>query len=523
MRIEPSANVGRPARRRLARPAWLALSALALIAVVALGAQKYRRAPGFAGKLPKFLVGATASQDRQAPGFEGKVVPEPPNQGRPWTAPETKLPKFLVGATASLFEQGVADPRGCEYRQVEIGNGLIIQARGFVLPERADAPGRFAVCWDGLVYPAVTVGDPADLDRDVNDLAVNLKRTREAGESNRFGRGVSWGFPRERQSYYSTAGVDDHSPIKLCLLLRLGRADLAEALFASGTTWTPGPRARDLTDYKISYLTLAVDWAGTAFGKLIGAHARGDDVIALDAARRLARFRDLASARADAMGFIQVDGLNRIGGGPAPRFDFLTQLDDLLRDQERRAKLPPRGPIPRKGGDPSARIAALIRDLDQIDEQQMMSPGAAHPGRSPLVRDLVDEGDPAVAPLLDVLESDDRLTRSVSNGRGSSIKRFVHPVHEAAFDALTRILKTGEFANRRFYGWKTADPAARKALADSIRRFWEKTRSVPLVERWYRTLLDDSAGPPRWLEAAGGSWRWTSRRACLTPSPAPGR
>ena len=80
--------------------------------------------------------------------------------------------------------------------------------------------------------------------------------------------------------------------------------------------------------------------------------------------------------------------------------------------------MPPRGPIPKKGGDPSARIAALIRDLDQIDERQMMSPGAAHPGNSPLVHDLIAEGDPAVAPLLEVLESDNRLTRSVSNGRG---------------------------------------------------------------------------------------------------------
>ena len=66
------------------------------------------------------------------------------------------------------------------------------------------------------------------------------------------------------------------------------------------------------------------------------------------------------------------------------------------------------------------------------------------------------------------------------------------------------ILQTREFDNQRFYGWSTADPAARKALAGSIRQFWEKTRSVPLAERWYRTLLDDSAGPARWLEAAAG-------------------
>ena len=52
-------------------------------------------------------------------------------------------------------------------------------------------------------------------------------------------------------------------------------------------------------------------------------------------------------------------------------------------------------------------------------------------------------GDPAVAPLLEVLESDNRLTRSVSNGRGISLQHFVHPVYEAAFAALIGILKTG--------------------------------------------------------------------------------
>ena len=92
----------------------------------------------------------------------------------------------------------MADPRGCEYRQVEIGYGSIMKAHGFVLPERADTPGRFVVCWDGLVYPALTVGDPADLDRDINDLAADLKRTREAGKPNRFDQRVLWDFRQAR-------------------------------------------------------------------------------------------------------------------------------------------------------------------------------------------------------------------------------------------------------------------------------------------------------------------------------------
>ena len=270
----------------------------------------------------------------------------------------------------------MADPRGCEYRQVEIGTNSIVNARGFVLPERADTPGRFVVCWDGLIYPAVTVGEPADLDRDIKDLAAHLKRTREAGPSNRFMPGGLLGLPRGRARITTgVAGVDNQSPIKICLLLRLGRADLAEALFAAGTTWTPKPRTRDLTNYGMSYLTLAGDWAGSAFERLIGAHVRGDDAIALDLARRLAKFRDLASAKAEALGFPLAGSAEPRRHRARPRFYFLSQLDDLLRDQERRAKLPARGPIPKKGGDPSARIAALIRDLDQIDEHQMGGPG----------------------------------------------------------------------------------------------------------------------------------------------------
>jgi hypothetical protein len=466
-------------------------------------------------------VGWAAPQEyRRAPKFEGNMIPEPPSQGEPWTAPPTKLPKFLVGATGSLFEQGVADPRGCEYRQVEIGRGSIQKAHGFVLPQLAGAPGRFVVWWDGLVYPALTVGEPADLDRDINDLASRLKQMRDAAKTSQYDQGVDWSFPSDGQGFPARGNLEDRSPIKLCLLLRLGRADLAEVLFAAGTSWIPEPRARDLTDYQISYVTLATGWAATAYKRLVDAHERGEDAIALDTARKLARFRDLATAKADAMGFPLPQGQNRFGGGPPSRFYFLNQLDLLLGDQERRAKMPPRGPIPKKGGDPALRIAALIRDLDQIDQRQMSSPGGANPGSSGLVQDLIDMGDPAVAPLLEVLESDNRLTRSVSNSRNMrSPECLIHPVHEAAFAALTGILRTAEFNDWHMQGWRTAEPAARKAIAGAIRQFWEKNRSVALVDRWYRTLLDDSAGTTRWLEAAGGIVTPVAGEGARLPKP----
>ena len=53
------------------------------------------------------------------------------------------------------------------------------------------------------------------------------------------------------------------------------------------------------------------------------------------------------------MGFPRPDRSDASSNGAIPRFYFLSQLDDVLHDQERRANMPARGPIPAKGGDPS--------------------------------------------------------------------------------------------------------------------------------------------------------------------------
>ena len=78
------------------------------------------------------------------------------------------------------------------------------------------------------------------------------------------------------------------------------------------------------------------------------------------------------------------------------------------------------------------------------------------------------------------------------------------PVIEAVYAALQRLLKTERFMDDMsdYTEMKTAE--GRKRLAGAARALWEKNRAVPLVERWYRTLADDSAGPARWLEAATG-------------------
>ena len=133
----------------------------------------------------------------------------------------------------------------------------------------------------------------------------------------------------------------------------------------------------------------------------------------------------------------------------------------------------------------------MIRDLDQIASRQhgalRQQPQWFSPGEA-----LIAEGDPAVEPLLAALESDTRLTRTVTYGRGMSIDRFVPPVFEAELAALTGILKTPSSGART--------SRVRHALAEGAgavdARLLDEGPRVSLNERWYRMLSDDSAGRP---------------------------
>ncbi len=87
--------------------------------------------------------------------------------------------------------------------------------------------------------------------------------------------------------------------------------------------------------------------------------------------------------------------------------------------------------------------------MDQIAIQQMVHFGNSADS-SPLVRMLIEEGDAAVEPLLAAIETDTRLTRTVTNGRGMSIGRRVHPVLEPEFTALTALLKTQQFSGQQY-------------------------------------------------------------------------
>ncbi|MCL2430694.1 MAG: hypothetical protein FWD12_15835, partial [Alphaproteobacteria bacterium] len=448
-------------------------------------------------------------------------IPDPPGQGAPWTPPATKLPRSLVDATAVLFEAGIGDPRGCDYREVEVeGIGWepqgVRKARGFVLPERPGESWRFAVGWDGVVRPAPAIGAKADLEADVRALAVALRKSRESPQF----RGyifvhVVTGAETDHRHPVSPfddtrlpAPVARRSPLTLAMLLRLGRADLAESLYAAATTWTPETARPDLADERLRVPSLSDRWAETVYSRLLEAHRRGDDAVALDAARRLDRFRKAVEPKAAAPGLPQ-GARRRLNPGDPVYVRNAEVITEVLADQERRAQEAPRGPVPPRGGDPAARIAALIRDFDQIRVAPQFLFGEAHSNVDTIVTAVAAEGDPAVEPLLSALESDTRLTRCIFHRddldfRGLHGFDYANPVAESVYAALRRILQTERFMadGTDYTQMETAE--GRKELARAARAWWEKNRAWPLVERWYRTLLDDSAGADRWLEAASG-------------------
>jgi hypothetical protein len=435
---------------------------------------------------------ATSPQRQVSPPFSGKTLPLPPKQNSAWAAPESNLPTHYVTATALLFEQGLADPRGCDYREIEVGTGNVwggdggvVKTHGWVLPGHGDS--RFGICWNGLVYPLVAIGTNADLEADVALMTTN-------------GMG-SW-----RSALPESAGVAVNTPqgIHGCLLLRLGRPDWAAnywrsearrpANYLNGMTRgvspphpTPATNEWQLPNAD-PYDAWANDWAWSLFDRMICAHERGDEKLALVDARRLTKIQPLIETACARRGFKRETSYGfQKPSQLQPYLNFLDQLPRILADLERREKEGVRVSAISRGltniTDQTGRVRALVNDLDLVQARQSGQPGGVNLTEDPIVSALIAEGDAAVEPLLDCMDQDQRLTRSVSFGRDFHRGRNVLPVQNAAGVALQTILQAG-FAN-----------------AAEMRAYWNQYQHLKLEERWYAILADDTARN-RWPEVA---------------------
>jgi hypothetical protein len=497
------------AARGRAERAIAALGLLGILGFSDCGNAPPPRSPSVA------LARPTASASRRAPpphvvAPRAGALPEPPAERRAWAPPANRLPKNLVSATRALFDEGLADPRGLDYREIEVttgnvwgGSGAVTKTHGWVLPGPAGAR-RFAVTWNGLVYPVQLVGATADVSTDVraavhaDQAAIDKEKKRDPG----------WTFYRFRNAFPEAQSVsaDVLAPLQAALLLRLGRADLASLVWRQ---WTSGMRADtndDAVHLRDPYLMLATDWTWALFDRAVCAHMRGDDELSLESATALVPIQGAVEAEAARRGFKHRQPYAK-GSPPAPYLGFLGQLPELVADEERRVhepKLPaPSAAELAKLPNAQARVDFLIADLDEVNARQMGQPGGVDLGDDPIVQALIAQGAPAVDPLLHVLESDPRLTRSVHFWRDFARSRDLISVGEAGYVALAGILDTSFFEPGSTGDDLTAHGLeGRRRVAARIRAYWNKWRGMPEVERWYRVLADDKESADHWLQSA---------------------
>lgn len=313
------------------------------------------------------MGGITTTPERKAsPQFSGTELPAPPEQKSPWTAPVSSLPTNYVTATAILFDQGMADPRGGDYREIEVGTGNVwtgdggvVKTHGWVFASKNRQ--RFAVCWNGLVYPTVSGGAQEDRRADVRACIQ------------RAGRQWRDALPEAYEVSYETC-----FPVKGCLLLRLGEPKLAEdlwlalqigaqrdlnAMFRQGGATNAVEEPTSELAKEDPYLQWASDWAWDLFERAVCAHMRGDDGLALASARILTGARPQIESEAERRGFKRQQTYASPWDGKYQDYvNFLGPLPTLLADQERRANTHenPQSPAEiEKIADQKARICGL--------------------------------------------------------------------------------------------------------------------------------------------------------------------
>lgn len=418
--------------------------------------------PGHAASAPDDALPAEISPLPLSPS----PVPTPPFADAPWTAPEG-TPEGLELLARQLFDLGLPDPRGCEYRAIAIHVGLdawdgdqgIVRTRGWVLPAEEGSTRRWAIAHNGMLYAVAALGRPIPLER------------------------AALGFETRPPVCVATAEQDTHyehrsvecrfGVIAVVLALRVGRLDLA--LDVEGAAEAP------------TSALLGLAWDARA--RALGAHIRGDDVVALHAVQLGVAARDEAFARGVARDLeSEFQGMGTEG---------LLLMDALLADQERRAReAAESSPAERDGAD-ADRISLLIAGLDELRRDFPGASGSTRLGPQGPEGELRAIGWSALDSLIDTVEHDARLTRTVLGGRDWSAYRSILSVAEVAEHVALQLLSLPS-------PWGPDDPRPPRPITPQVRaaRLRALARLGVPRDRHLATLRDDRAGLNRWRRAA---------------------
>jgi hypothetical protein len=393
----------------------------------------------FAAFALTFVIGANAA------------LPETPLQHAPWQSkPVAGIPDYVAQAVSALFNAGLADPRGGEYRQVEFNPysapGGSRTLNGWYFPE------GFAVGWDGLVHRGVRAGERVDLSADV------------AAAKAKFWREGLWTAPPDAEF------------VGVALLLRLGEGELARQLLAK----IPANTTRGRLDW---FEVAEAAWLSGAYHQTVEAHFVGDNRLTIDIGEMLIGARAAFESEWTAL---------RTPGSPdvRPLMAFLAPVPTLIEDSQRRLKELPHPPLDRKslaGMKQPERIAALIDRLEDVSEQQISQPGRVPIMRSSICKTLAEEGAAAVDPMIEVLDHDKRLTHSFGFGRNFAPERYVISVAGAAEEWLE------DYYHLHPFRWK--DPAERRA-------WLVQNKFRTQAERAFDLLAGDKNDEAQWLDGA---------------------
>lgn len=264
-------------------------------------------------------------------------------------------------------------------------------------------------------------------------------------------------------------------------LYRLGHEELAARMLKHawyGNDFDDAPR------------TLRRDLGWRYFAGAVHAFIHGDDRSALDHARMLRRYY------------------------PDVMDEFGTPCSVLVADLERRERAGKLGyypvadpepgfPVGFDGWNTARKVEWLIDALDQVDRRQRSQPGGVDLASDWRVQALIAIGDPAVPKLLDTLESDERLTRSMHFWRDFSQWRWVLSVREAALIALMSILQYRVFeANSTGDNFTLHEPDGIKPVVEKLRGFWAQWSHLSFNERMMAVLTNPESDVNQLLDAA---------------------
>lgn len=381
--------------------------------------------------------------------------------------------------TARLFELGLTDPTGMTWVEVQSGMGwrwgwlAAGEERVHFLEQDdwcpAPSPEHRRARTPAFVDEARMI-DAVPVPADARELAFALARA---------------------------PGTELPGPpiaARIAWLERLGERELASRLAQKAAPLVAALRDRPLATLDDAFAGLARD----AFDGAVFAFRDGADAKALRHAERLAKRYPASLDTWGPGGALVADLRRRVAAGTADP-PVLSALPAEVRDWT-----------------VERRTAWLVEQLDQC-QLPMSSHGGLVADDDWRFQALIGVGEAAVPSLIDTLERDERLTRSIwipypPPGSPKPQERWVFPVRELAYWAVTKILRTDYFT-RAINDGGSADP---KAKAMRVRAYWTKYGDRPYLQRMYDIVCDASEAPQAWLDAAknlssGMSGPWDDR------------